>query len=476
MKRRTYISITFLGVCIAALIIVLTVAGHTGNKDSAGNRAEVSNEVTALASEKQVGSGSGEGEQNRIAADDAGNQNGEDSGQDGTQNAGSAGQEGAQNTDSSGENGTQNETASSQNGTGNQGAPDGQSKKPQEETKKLSLFAVGDNLAHIDIVEHSYDPESGIFDFTPIYEKVKDKISSYDLSVVNQETILVNDPDQRSGFPLFATPNTMGDAIADAGFDLILSANNHCYDCGAWGIEETLQFWREKHPKTQVIGLYSQQDSPDGTEPPYVSYREQNGIHLALFNLTAETNDLELPPEYTGGTFLLNNPEKLIGELQEAENTQDFSIVFLHFGEEYSTEPYDGQRQLVAELTNAGADLFICSHPHVLQGVETVVTESGAQSVVYWSLGNFLSHQVDPITVLEGAASVMIEKKPGQKAEITSYDLLPMICHFDGYGTTQIYFLDDYSDDLAYDHFINSGDILFTKESLMERYNQIMGE
>lgn len=345
-------------------------------------------------------------------------------------------------------------------------------KKKKEKPKKVSLIAVGDNLAHIAIVEQSYDPETGLFDFTYLYSKVKKKISSYDIAIVNQETILVYDPEQRSGFPMFATPNTMGDALVDAGFDVILCANNHSYDCGAWGIEETLQFWRENYPDIEVIGLYSEDEGAQG-EPDYVNYVEKNGIRFAMFNLTEETNGLELPWGYTGGVDLLNDREKLIRELLEAENEADLSICFLHFGEEYSTEPNEAQRQLVQELTDAGADLFICSHPHVLQKMETLETPNGAKSIVYWSLGNFVSHQVDLITVLEGAASVKIEKKGDEKAKVVSHELLPMLCHFDGYSITQPYFLEDYPEDLAWEHLINSYGPAFTKESLMQQYEQL---
>lgn len=358
---------------------------------------------------------------------------------------------------------------------GNPSEKDGQENKTQEseeETKTVSIIAVGDNLAHIDIVEESYNPQTGLFDFSPIYSKVKEKISSYDVAIVNQETILIYDPEQRSGYPMFATPNTMGDALAEAGFDVILCANNHSFDCGAWGIEETLQFWRENHPEIEVIGLYSEAEGVNG-EPDYVNYYEANGIRFALFNLTQETNGLELPWGYTGGTFLLNDFDKLTRELQEAENNADMSICFLHFGEEYSTEPMEYQREWINQLTDAGADLFICSHPHVLQGVEEIRTQNGSESIVYWSLGNFVSHQVDLLTLLEGAATVTIEKRPGKKAEVLSYDLLPMLCHFDGYYTTEAYFLEDYTEDLAYEHLINRNGICFTKESLMQRYEQV---
>ena len=125
---------------------------------------------------------------------------------------------------------------------------------------RVSLFAAGDNIAHISVVEQAYDSENGTFDFSSIYSEVRENISSYDIAVVNQETVLIDDPSLRSGYPLFATPNDMGDALVYAGFDVILGATNHSYDMGRKGIENTMEFWKEKYPQIILLGMTEYKD------------------------------------------------------------------------------------------------------------------------------------------------------------------------------------------------------------------------
>ncbi len=340
--------------------------------------------------------------------------------------------------------------------------------------KSISLLAVGDNLAHTSVYERAYDPETGSFDFSPIYEKVKDKISSYDLAVVNQETVFVEDASRRSGYPLFATPQSMGDALANAGFDVILGANNHSYDQGDRGLEDTLAFWRRNYPETMVLGLHNTKEDYEK-----IDYLLVNGIRLALFNYTEMSGGMTLPEDERYKINLLSDKAKLISDLTTAESEADFSICFLHIGDEYSKEPAERVRKLAEELISAGADLILCAHPHVLQGAERIRDEeNGREGLIFYSLGNFMSHQTEPDTLPGGAASVTIRKGPAEDAEIADYELLPLICHFDG-KTTKVYFLEDYTDDLAAEHTINkkareAGEPEFTVESLRKKAMEIM--
>ena len=101
---------------------------------------------------------------------------------------------------------------------------------------ELTLLAVGDNLIHDMVYEKFYEGD-GVYDFHPLYEKVKSAIQSYDLAVINQETIFVEDDSEVSNYPNFGTPHEMGEALVDTGFDVILSATNHTMDKGADTIE-----------------------------------------------------------------------------------------------------------------------------------------------------------------------------------------------------------------------------------------------
>lgn len=340
-----------------------------------------------------------------------------------------------------------------------EGGPDGAS---------LTLLAVGDNIAHAGIYERAWSPERKVFDFSPVYAQVKARIQAYDVAVVNQETILVADPALRSDFPLFATPQSMGDALADAGFDVVLGATNHALDQGETGIDDTLAFWREQHPEVTVLGLHASAEDAAALDEV-----EANGIRLAMFDATYGLNGRapDAGREYEVDT--LADMDSLVARVQAAEAEVDATMCFLHVGEEYATEPTAEQRDTVQRLVDAGTDAVVCTHPHVVQPVEELSAASGKRAIVYWNLGNFASNQMRPETVLGAAAELRFERDAGGEVRLASHDAIPLVCHFDKQGT-RVYFLDDYTDDLARAHYLNHEQEQFTCESLRQMWADAM--
>ena len=330
--------------------------------------------------------------------------------------------------------------------------------------ESLTLLAVGDNIAHEGIFEHAWDPERQTYDFSSLYARVKQRISSYDVAVVNQETILVADPAKRGGFPLFGTPQQMGDALAEAGFDVVTCATNHSLDRGQAGIDDTLAFWRDEHPEISVLGLHgSAQDAADA------DYVEANGIRLALFNATEGLNGQvpEAGREYAVDT--LDDLDGLAARVREASAHADACVCFLHIGEEYASAPTERQRAVVQQLVDAGADAVICTHPHVVQPMEELRTAAGDTGIVYWSLGNFISNQMDPRTVLGAAASLRFERDADGQVRLVEHEAVPLVCHFDETGTWAC-FLDEYSEELAASHYLNRGETAFTYADLQAQW------
>lgn len=337
----------------------------------------------------------------------------------------------------------------------------------EKSDEKLTLIAAGDNIAHTSVYQQAYVPEKESFVFDGIYDKVRGKLSEYDLAAVNQETILVHDAAMRSGFPEFATPESMGSALVNAGFDIVLAATNHANDMGETGLADTLSYW-ENYPDVLLLGLHKSREAYEK-----IDYIEKNGFKLALFNCTESLNGRDLPEKESWKINTLSARKKLLKNISKAENHSDLTVCFLHFGEEYSTEPTEEQRRLAAELADAGADVIIGTHPHILQNYEKIVTEGGASALVFWSLGNFMSHQTDPETLLGGAASLTIEKDYSGKAYVSGVELIPTVCHFDG-KRTQVYFLDDYTEELAAEHSLNREKLCFTKKSLEEQFDTVV--
>ncbi|MDO4533621.1 MAG: CapA family protein, partial [Coriobacteriia bacterium] len=325
------------------------------------------------------------------------------------------------------------------------------------------------NIAHEGVYEHAWVPKRQEYDFAPLYAQVKERISAYDVAVVNQETILVADPALRGGFPLFGTPLAMGDALADSGFDVVLGATNHALDRGQTGIDDTLAFWRGKHPEVTVLGLHE-----DAQDAVAIDYVEANGIRLALFNATEGLNGRVPEAGFEYEIDTLDDLDGLVKRVQEAETQADATACFLHIGEEYASKPTVRQREVVERLVDAGADAVICSHSHIVQPMEELRTQAGNTAVVYWSLGNFVSNQMDPRTVLGAAASLRFERQPDGTVLLARHEAIPLVCHFDEQSTYAC-FLDDYTEADAAAHYLNQDEPAFTLEALRQQWHATMG-
>ena len=342
-----------------------------------------------------------------------------------------------------------------------------------EGSRYVTLLAVGDNIAHPSVYEAARVPGTWEFDFSPIYERVRERVSSYDISVVS-----------------------MGDALAGAGFDVVLGATNHAMDKGPEKILRTVSWWREHHPEVTLLGLHDSAEDQDR-----IPVIEKNGIRIAMLDFTYGLNGFGLPADAPYLVDLLPGPElpdSRTGEggdrftemIRRAEQEADVTVCFLHIGTEYAPEPDDVQIETVRRAVDAGADAVICAHPHVVQRSERIRTPEGNAGVVFYSLGNFMSNQTDPATFLGGAAELRIVKTgtakageaqaapsetgTGQAARIESFRMIPTVCHFRT-GETQVYFLEDYTDELAAEHQVPEGTekgMFLTTEALWKQWQK----
>jgi len=211
-----------------------------------------------------------------------------------------------------------------------------------------------------------------------------------DLAFANLEGVLVKEGTARQaseGGPqpilLSAAPNAVDDLV-HAGFDMVSLANNHSLDYGADGLRETADHLREAG--IDVFGLASE----GGTADPL--FREVDGLRLAFlaFNAVADPNpELACPPdgECSPGpaSWDANSSTEAIARARAAA---DAVIVSIHWGYEYQPQADPGQERIAQALLDAGADLVVGHHPHVVQGF----TIQDGQVTAY-SLGNFLFDQ-----------------------------------------------------------------------------------
>lgn len=325
-------------------------------------------------------------------------------------------------------------------------------KKPTENSK-VSIVAVGDNLIHNTLITAGETEDSGL-DYKPLYANIKPEIEKADIAVINQETILGGESFEYTGYPLFNSPWEIGDAAIDAGFDIFTCATNHTLDMGWDGIEKEIEYF-SKNKNVVQIGVNSSADKN-------ITYYEKNSITFSLLNYTYGTNGID-PPADKPWCVNLFEKETVTADIKEAREHSDVVIVFAHWGTENSHEVSQYQQEYTKLFSDLGVDIVIGTHPHVIQNVEWVTNEqSGKKMLVYYSLGNFISHQIQLDQLCGGMAQITVEKK-GENIEISTAKFVPLICHYkrgeDDKFVFNVYKLSDYTNDLAATHSQEGGTV-----------------
>ena len=135
-----------------------------------------------------------------------------------------------------------------------------------------------------------------------------------------------------------------------------------------------------------------------------------------------------------------------------AEQNADFTIAFMHWGTEYSISPNSEQEELAEKMCEWGVDLIIGAHPHVIEPVDWIESDNGNRMLVYYSLGNYVSRQLEARNLLGGIADVKLHYD-GKSVTIDDYEFVPIVTHYDKSHTQfSVYRLEDYSDELAKKH------------------------
>lgn len=274
-------------------------------------------------------------------------------------------------------------------------------KQQELENNTIHFVAVGDNLIHQGIYE-SADTTQTVWNYDHLYEHIRDDISAADLAAVNEESIFVSDHANISSYPAFGSPVEIGDALVTAGFDIVEQANNHVFDKGITGITDTIRYWETSHPEVALLGIHDSAESAG--EITTISCKD---VTFSLLNYTTTVNN-EPYDELPDYAVDLLRTDQVISDVKKAKEISDMTIAFLHTGAEYSTEPDTEEKTFLQLLLHQGVDIAICAHSHTLQNFETLTDDSGHQMLVYYSLGNFISTQKDPVCLLGGMADITI--------------------------------------------------------------------
>lgn len=256
----------------------------------------------------------------------------------------------------------------------------------EEKIATATIVATGDIMFHMPQIRAGYDSKTDIYDFKDSFEYVKKYIDSADLALGNFETVIAGKEHGFKGYPNFNAPKETLEALKYAGYDVLSTANNHCLDQGKKGLISTIDAIQEYGLKN--IGTYEEPNSP-------ILIENVNDINIGLLSYTYGCNGMEYCLTDEELSYMVNviDEEKIKNDIQRAKDEgADIVAVFIHWGNEYQTEPSSEQLDLGQKMVQWGASIVFGSHPHVVQKSEIVAYE-GKNNFVIYSMGNFLSNQ-----------------------------------------------------------------------------------
>lgn len=262
-------------------------------------------------------------------------------------------------------------------------------KRPVLEDSVLSatLCFVGDLMCHSTQFNYA-KVNTDSFDFTGVYREVKKYLTIPDLTIGNLETVVAGQNEGYSGYPYFNVPDDFIYALKEAGFNLLITANNHALDQGWEGVKRTIDVINDY--KIHRTGTFISQEDRDSVRIFLV-----NSIKIAFLAYSENTNGLAIPK---GKEFVINliNEDLIRNDIRKArEKNADIVLVHLHYGPEYNREPSDYQKEIVQKIIELGADIIIGGHPHVIEPFDFYETRNTKldSGFVAYSMGNFISNQ-----------------------------------------------------------------------------------
>jgi len=294
-------------------------------------------------------------------------------------------------------------------------------------TTQAKLIAVGDIMMHGSQIRSGYNSQTKTYSYETFFREVKDIFSEGDWVIGNLETTLAGAEAKYTGYPRFNAPAELADAIKEAGFNILTTANNHSLDRNEKGVLKTLENVKQR-------GLLPVGTAASKEESEEILIVEKNEISLAILAYTYGTNGIPIPK---GKDYLVNliKEEEIVKDILEARQLgADIVTVALHFGSEYQRQPNAQQKKLVEVLIKAGADIILGSHPHVVQPYQIfeVAGERGKirKAVAIYSMGNFISNQRGNYKDLGVIFEVNIQKNfPEETVEIVEVEALPTWVH-----------------------------------------------
>ena len=276
--------------------------------------------------------------------------------------------------------------------------------EPEHVVSTATILSTGDLVMHIPVVNTGLQSD-GSYNFDSIFRYITDYVDAADYSVVNLETTFAGTDNgfPYAGYPRFNCPDALANATKNAGFDMLLTANNHSFDTTLVGYKRTLEVVRGLGLET--LGTYLSADEQKWT------IEEINGIKVGMLCYTYATGlgpkgtprlngNAEIGEAGICNYFTYDNLPAFYSEVQGYLDEMkaagaEATMIYMHWGVEYVLAPNEYQTAMAQKLCDLGFDVIIGGHPHVVQPVDLLQSNEDPdhKTVVLYSMGNAVSNQ-----------------------------------------------------------------------------------
>ena len=271
----------------------------------------------------------------------------------------------------------------------------------------ITINLVGDLMCHLPQTNNA-KLSNGSYDFSPSFQFIKPYLEEADFTMGNLETTFAGTSQPYAGYPAFNSPDTYCKAIKEAGFDFLVTANNHSMDTREEGLLRTIDIIKQN--QLGYAGTYLNQKDHDSIRVVNIK-----GVRVAILNYTYGTNGAYPKTEHQ---YMLNviDSAGITNAVKLAKPKADITLVFYHFGYENVADPVQAQKDAVRFALEAGAELVIGAHPHVIGPMQKLYSKAiNDTAFVAYSLGNFLSNQYWRYTDAGVVLKLTIEKNITKK-------------------------------------------------------------
>ncbi len=280
----------------------------------------------------------------------------------------------------------------------------------------LRIIAAGDMIAHDSVIANAQT--NGGYDFYALMQNMQPYFDAADVRFCNEATPAGGEEFGISGFPIFNAPLEWHDGMEQLGCNVINLGTNHTYDKGEALVDAMVTDWQDRNVLA-TAGAHRNQ-----AEREQISYFEIGDTRFAFLSYSMYSNE-PVPNSYS---LVMYDETSSSAEIAEAKENADIVLVSMRWGIEYDISESAEQQRIARQVVNAGADYVFGHGPHTLQPVDRITTDDGRETVVWYSLGNFLNTQIPADTLVSVIAVMDLNL---DDLSLQSIGALPVYSHYE---------------------------------------------